>query len=67
MVQLVKDYQFYLRILDYRLVNSTSPAQFHYSTIANIIYNQRKLELIKKVEEKLYKDALNEQEVEFYN
>ena len=62
-----KYYQFYLRILDYRLVNSTSPAQFHYNTIANIIYNQRKLELIKKVEEKLYKDALNEQEVEFYN
>lgn len=62
-----KDYQFYLRILDSRLVNSTSPAQFHYNTIANIIYNQRKLELIKKVEEKLYKDALNEQEVEFYN
>lgn len=62
-----KDYRFYLRIIDYRLVNSTSPVEFHLKGIANVIYNQRKLELIKNVEKKLYKDALNEQEIEFYN
>lgn len=61
-----KESQYYLRIFDYRIKNSESPLQFHRKEIANIIYNQRKIALIKNVEEKLYNDALNEQEIEFY-
>lgn len=61
-----KNYYYYLKILDHRFKNEISPLQFHKKEISNIIYNKRKLELIKKVEEKLYKEALNEQDIEYF-
>ena len=61
------EYYYFFRVIESRLKNEISPLQFHKHEISNIIYNQRKLELIKNVEEKLFKEALDDQSIEYYN
>lgn len=60
------EYYYFLRVIDSKMKNEISPLQFRKEEISNIIYNQRKLALIKNVEEKLFKEALDDQSIEYY-
>jgi len=54
------------RILDVRKKREIAPISFVNSRIINIILNKRKLELLKKMEEQIFKDAINNKEFETY-
>ncbi len=60
------EYYYFLRVIESKMKNEISPLQFRKNEISNIIYNQRKLALIKNVEEKLFKEALDDQSIEYY-
>ncbi len=57
---------YFLRIEEYKIKNSTSPLQYVKPTVKSIIINQRKLELISKMEEELVEKALNKKNFEIY-
>lgn len=60
------EHHYFLRVIASKMEKEISPLQFREKEISNIIYNQRKLELIKNVEEKLFKEALDDQSIEYY-
>ncbi len=51
------DFIYYLRILDYKVVNELSPIEFVQENIENIIVNKRKIELKQELEEAIYNEA----------
>jgi len=59
-------YIYLLNILDYKLKDDISPLSFEQERIKNIIINQRKIELIKKMKEDIYEDALERGNFEVY-
>jgi hypothetical protein len=60
-------YNYYLNIKGFKIRNSTSPLSFEKENIKNIILNKRKLQLITKMKEDIYNDALNKQDIEIYS
>lgn len=62
-----ENYRYLLRILDYRLKDSTSPLSMEQEKIWNIIINQRKIKLIEKMKKDIYEDALTRNNFEIYD
>jgi hypothetical protein len=56
----------FLRIEDYKIRESVSPLQYVSQTIRNILLNQRKMELIQKMEKKLVEDAYDKKNFEIF-
>lgn len=59
-------YIFFLRISQYKIQNDTSPLEFVRDDIQKIILNKRKVRLSKKLEEDIYKNALENEDFEIY-
>ncbi|MCF6171053.1 MAG: hypothetical protein L3J66_08775 [Bacteroidales bacterium] len=55
-----------LKFVDFKIKDDTSPLAFKRNDIRNIIVNKRKLMLVKKVREDIYKKALQNDEFEIY-
>jgi CHAT domain-containing protein len=59
-------YLYFLRVRQYRISDNVSPLEFVTDDIRNIILNKRKVELAKKLENEVYKQATDEKEFEVY-
>jgi len=62
-----ENYLYYLRVVQYRISDNISPLEFVKDDIRNIILNKRKVELAKRLEDDVYKYALEQNEFEIYN
>jgi hypothetical protein len=64
----IKDSTFYyfVNIKEYRLVGTVSPLEVVRENIRNIIFNKRKISLIKELESEIYNDALNRNNFTIY-
>ncbi len=60
------DFTYLVNILDYRLSESTSPLSQEYKNVKSIILNMRKKLLIKQMQQKIFEEALNRKEFEYY-
>jgi DNA-binding transcriptional regulator GbsR (MarR family) len=61
------DFQYFLRILDYKISDEISPMEWVYDDIVRIIINKRKVELAKKLEEGIYERAVQNEDFEIFN
>lgn len=59
-------YLYFLKVRQYRISDNVSPLEFVTDDIRNIILNKRKVELAKKLENEVYKQASDEKEFEVY-
>lgn len=59
-------YNYYLNIKGFKIRNSISPLSFEKENIKNIILNKRKLQLVTKMKEDIYNDALNNKDIEIF-
>lgn len=57
---------YYANILDYRLKDNTSPLSVEEQNIKSIILNKRKKQLINKMHEEVYNQAMTDNDFEFY-
>ena len=57
---------YFVEFLDHRIKNSTSPQDLVSMEIRSILINQRKLQLIERMREDLYKDALAQKDVRLF-
>lgn len=60
-------YIFFLRISQYKIQNDTSPLEFVRDDIQKIILNKRKVKLAKKLEDDIYKNALENEDFKIYS
>jgi hypothetical protein len=59
-------YNYFVNIKGFKIRNSLSPVSFEKENIKNIILNKRKLQLITKMKEDVYNDAVNQNKIEIY-
>jgi hypothetical protein len=59
-----ENYLYFLKVIEYRISDNVSPLEFVRDEITSIILNKRKVELAKKLEDKVYNDALEKEEFE---
>lgn len=59
-------YQYFIKFLDFSVKNDISPLSFEKENIKSIILNRRKVELINKMHNDLFENALNSDIVEIY-
>ncbi len=59
-------YNYFVNIKGFKIRNSLSPISFEKENIKNIILNKRKLQLITKMKEDVYNDAVNLNKIEIY-
>ncbi len=57
-------YLYFLKVDEYRISDNLSPLEFVRDEIRNILLNKRKVELVKKLEDEIYAEALNNKEFE---
>ncbi len=57
---------YFIHLIKYKMIDSYSPLEYVRATIRNIILHQRKLNLIKEMENRLYEDAQKWNEFEIY-
>lgn len=57
---------YFVYFKDYKLETDVSPLSFEKRNIKNIIINRRKLELVSKMKQELYQEALQKKEFEIY-
>ncbi|MEI6822768.1 MAG: hypothetical protein WCL51_12610 [Bacteroidota bacterium] len=64
----ISDSSFYylINIKDFKIKESISPLSFEKENIRNIIINKRKLELINKMHDEVYQDALKNKDFKIY-
>ena len=60
------NFAYYLRILEYKVVDEISPLEFVTEDITNIIINKRKISLKRELENKVYEDAAQSNAFEIY-
>jgi len=66
-IRLNKAEEVYLvKFFDYKIKDDISPLELKYRNIRNIIINKRKTELIKKMRDDIYQNALEKKEFEIY-
>ncbi len=58
---------FYLRILEFKMVDDVSPIEFVREDITNILINKRKIALKRELEEKVYDEATTNNAFEIYS
>ena len=61
------NFTYYLRVLEYKMVDEISPLEFVREDIMNIIINRRKITLKRELENKVYEDAAQSNAFEIYN
>jgi hypothetical protein len=61
------NFLYFLKVDRYRISDNVSPLEFARDDIRNIILNKRKVDLAKRLEDEVYKEALNEDDFEIYN
>lgn len=59
-------YNYFVNIKGFKIRNSLSPISFEKENIKNIILNKRKLQLIAKMKEDVYTDAVNNNKIEIF-
>lgn len=59
-------YIYFMNIKGFKIKNSLSPLSFEKENIRNIILNKRKMELVNKMKEDIYKNALEKKQIEVY-
>ena len=59
-------YNYFVNIKGFKIRNSLSPMGVEKENIKNIILNRRKLQLIAKMKEDIYNDAVNTNQIEVY-
>ena len=59
-------YNYFLLIKDYQLEGSVSPLEVEYEKIKMVILNKNKLRYLKKLEDDLYHNALNNEKIKIY-
>jgi hypothetical protein len=57
---------YFVNVKDYRLIGTVSPIELVRENIRNIIFNKRKISLIKELESEIYNDALNRNNFTIY-
>ncbi len=58
---------YFLKILEFRLVNEISPIEFVWEEIEKIILNKRKVKLVSDLQQAIYDEALKNKDFEIYN
>ena len=58
---------YFVYIKDYRLENDVAPLSFEKLNIKNIIINKRKLNLMNRIKNELYQEALMNKDIEIYD
>jgi hypothetical protein len=61
-----KQHVFYVKFVDFKIKDDLSPLALEKENIRMILINKRKMELIREMREKLYRNALNKNEIEIY-
>lgn len=61
------NYQYFLKIMEYKLSDEISPLEWVYDDIARIIINKRKVELAKELEEGIYERAVQNSDFEIFS
>lgn len=61
------NYQYFLKIMDYKISDEISPLEWVYDDIVRIILNKRKVELAKELEEGIYERAVQNRDFEIFN
>lgn len=59
-------YVYMLKINDYRLANSVAPLKFAQDRIRGIVFNQKKMEYIRSVEDDIFNDAVENGVITFF-
>ncbi len=57
---------YFLKILEYRLINEISPVEFVWEEIEKIILNKRKVKLVNELENEIYEKARRNSDFEIY-
>jgi len=60
------DFIYFLKVFQYRIQSDTSPLEFVRDDIQKIIINKRKVALAKKLEEDIYKNAVENEDFKIY-
>nr|PZN57597.1 MAG: hypothetical protein DIU61_01840 [Bacteroidota bacterium] len=60
------NYLYFLKVNEYRVSDNVSPLEFVKDEIRNILLNKRKVELAKKLEEEVYREAEGNKDFEIY-
>lgn len=60
------DFDYYLKILEYKMVDDVSPITFVRENIISILINKRKIALKRQLEEKVYNEAEDQNAFEIY-
>lgn len=61
------DFIFFLKVTQYKIQNDTSPLEFVRDDVQKIILNKRKVAIAKKLEEDIYKNAVENEDFKIYN
>jgi hypothetical protein len=62
----IKGFTYFVKVYGFMMKDSRSPLNFEYNNIRNIILNQRRLQLIRQMQDDVYNEALNNNEIELY-
>lgn len=60
------DYQYFLKISEYKISDEISPMEWVYDDIVRIIINKRKVELAKELEDGIYERAVQNRDFEIF-
>ncbi len=60
------NFLYFLKVDQYRISDNVSPLEFVRDDVQNIILNKRKVDLAKKLEDDVYKEAMNDDDFEIY-
>lgn len=60
------NFLYFLKVDRYRISDNVSPLEFVRDDIRNIILNKRKVDLAKRLEDEVYKEAMNDDDFEIY-
>ena len=61
------DHLYFLKIDAYKISDNVSPLEFVREEIKNIILNKRKVELVRKLEDQVYENAVKQKEFEIFS
>ena len=61
------DYQYYIKISEYKISDEISPLEWVYDDIVRIIINKRKVELAKELEDGIYERAVQNSDFEIFD
>lgn len=60
------NFHYLIKIIDFKLKESTSPLSFERDNIRNIIINKRKIDIINKMHNEVYEDAYKKNKIKIY-